>query len=315
MLAICRDGGCTDLIKIQGRIRIFIVTRLLALFARCSIEYLNLKWLTLLMMSYQLRWRRAFLVVKRAKPEQIGVLRLQRDHLHACVKHSSAQAIKLDLDLDYDSLLSWADACADAGKQVYVSLPSALNLPQNRNARRWSVKRLFDKLMAIALLLLLALPMLGLSLLVRRQTSESLLVKEWHLGQRGRLFQTLQFRTQDHSGAWLTYGPWMHRLKLDRLPKVFNVLRGEMSLVGACPRRLVNAAQVDRSLRYRLNALPGLTGAWQFEHRSLLDEVFLNRLDLNYLRQWSLTQDIRMLALTLMLILMSSRSDNSSMLS
>jgi lipopolysaccharide/colanic/teichoic acid biosynthesis glycosyltransferase len=255
-----------------------------------------------MMSSYKLRWRKRFLVVKKAETLQKTALFLSSDRLYDCVQHTSARAIKLDLDLDYDNLLIWADAGLAAGKSVYVSLPAALNLPQSLSARKWGVKRLFDRLAAILLTILLGLPALSVAWIVKRSTDESLLVREWHLGERGRLFQTIHFRTRDRHGAWLPHGEWLHRMKLDRLPKLLNVLRGEMSLVGACPSRLCHAAQTDRSLRYRFNALPGLTGAWQFEQVSRLDAVFLNGLDLNYLRHWSLRRDIQMLAMTMMFL-------------
>jgi lipopolysaccharide/colanic/teichoic acid biosynthesis glycosyltransferase len=263
-----------------------------------------------MMSSYKLRWRKRFLVVKKAETDQKTALYLDRDRLYDCVQHTSARAIKLDLDLDYDNLLIWAEAGQAAGKRVYVSLPAALNLPQSLSARKWGIKRLLDRLAALMLAVLLGLPVLAVALLVKRTTNESLLVREWHLGERGRLFQTIHFRTRDRHGIWLRHGERLHEMKLDRLPKLLNVLRGEMSLVGACPSRLCNAAQTDRTLRYRFNALPGLTGAWQFEHVSRLDAVFLNRLDLNYLRHWSLSRDVQMLVMTL-LFLATLQSEDS----
>jgi lipopolysaccharide/colanic/teichoic acid biosynthesis glycosyltransferase len=263
-----------------------------------------------MMSSYKLRWRKRFLVVKKAERFQKTALCLSSDRLYDCIQHTSARAIKLDLDLEYDNLLIWAEAGLAAGKSVYVSLPAALNLPQSLSARKWGIKRIFDRLAAIFLTVLFGLPALAVAWLVKRGTDESLMVREWHLGERGRLFQTIHFRTRDCHGTWLPHGEWLHRIKLDRLPKLLNVLRGEMSLVGACPTRLCHAAQADRSLRYRFNALPGLTGAWQFEQVSRLDAVFLNRLDLNYLRHWSLRLDIQMLAMT-MVFLTTLQSEDS----
>jgi lipopolysaccharide/colanic/teichoic acid biosynthesis glycosyltransferase len=255
-----------------------------------------------MMSSYKLRWRKRFLVVKKAETGQKTALCLSSDRLYDCVQHTSARAIKLDLNLDYDNLLIWAEAGLAARKSVYVSLPAALNFPQSLSARKWGIKRILDRLAALVLAVLLGIPILAVAWLVKRSTDESLMVREWHLGERGRLFQTIHFRTRDRHGVWLPHGEKLHQMKLDRLPKLLNVLRGEMSLVGACPSRLCNAAKTDRSLRYRFNALPGLTGAWQFEHVSRLDAAFLNGLDLNYLRHWSLSRDVQMLAMTLVFL-------------
>lgn len=252
--------------------------------------------------SYKLRWRKHFLVVKKADPGHGTALELDRDRLYACVQHTTARAIKLDLDLAHENLLLWAEASLAAGKTAYVSLPAALNFPQSLNARKWGIKRLLDRLAALLLAVGLAVPTLLVALLLKSTTQESLLVREWHLGERGRLFKTIHFRTRDSRGAWLRHGRWLHRMKLDRLPKLLNVLRGEMSIVGGCPSRLCHAAQSERVLRYRYNALPGLTGAWQFAQASKLDGVLLSGLDLNYLRHWSLSHDAQMLMMTLVFL-------------
>jgi hypothetical protein len=70
-----------------------------------------------MMSSYKLRWRKRFLVVKKAETLQKTALCLDRDRLYDCVQHTSARAIKLDLDLDYDNLLIWAEAAKAAGKR------------------------------------------------------------------------------------------------------------------------------------------------------------------------------------------------------
>jgi len=78
------------------------------------------------------------------------------------------------------------------------------------------------------------------------------------------------------------------------------VLRGEMSLVGPRPWALYDVVRISPELRQRLNALPGMTGAWQVQDRSTqLDISIVNRTDLQYLESWSLRRDFKFLLLTI----------------
>jgi len=95
-------------------------------------------------------------------------------------------------------------------------------------------------------------------------------------------------------------GKWLRKYSLDELPQLFNVLRGEMSLVGPRPWALYDALRIDEAGKTRLNALPGITGAWQVETRSqLLDLNAVNKCDLEYLGSWSLIKDLKILLLTI----------------
>jgi lipopolysaccharide/colanic/teichoic acid biosynthesis glycosyltransferase len=94
-------------------------------------------------------------------------------------------------------------------------------------------------------------------------------------------------------------GRWLRRYSLDELPQLFNVLRGEMSLVG--PRPLI--ADEDRHVtdwaRRRLDLKPGLTGPWQVLGRDDIPFDEMIRLDYGYVSTWSLAEDLRLLAKTL----------------
>lgn len=100
-------------------------------------------------------------------------------------------------------------------------------------------------------------------------------------------------------------GVMLRRYSLDELPQLWNVLRGDMSLVG--PRPL----PVDETRRFesfrdrrRLSVLPGLTGLWQVSGRSdILDFAEWVRLDLEYIDQWSLWLDLRILLKTIPVVL------------
>ncbi|GAB4235172.1 MAG: hypothetical protein Kow00121_62800 [Elainellaceae cyanobacterium] len=95
-------------------------------------------------------------------------------------------------------------------------------------------------------------------------------------------------------------GYWMRKYSLDKLPQLFNVLRGEMSLVGPRPWSLCDVLRISRNQQIRLNALPGITGVWQIKGRShCLDLEAATQLDLEYLRYWSVWKDFKILLLTI----------------
>jgi lipopolysaccharide/colanic/teichoic acid biosynthesis glycosyltransferase len=99
-------------------------------------------------------------------------------------------------------------------------------------------------------------------------------------------------------------GRLLRRSSLDELPQVWNVLRGEMSLVGPRPPLPSEVQHYDEVARRRLAARPGLTCTWQIERRTGTDIAFEEwvRLDLDYVEHWSLLGDVRLILRTLAVI-------------
>ncbi|MFO7166408.1 MAG: sugar transferase [Chloroflexota bacterium] len=93
-------------------------------------------------------------------------------------------------------------------------------------------------------------------------------------------------------------GAFLRKTSLDELPQLFNVLRGEMSLVGPRPVPIYEAAAYETRHRERLAALPGMTGLWQVTGRSQVSFEDMVRLDIEYVRNQSLWLDIKILAQT-----------------
>ena len=87
-------------------------------------------------------------------------------------------------------------------------------------------------------------------------------------------------------------GAWLRRYSLDELPQFWNVLRGEMSLVGPRPPLPEEVATYEGCTGRRLYIKPGLTGLWQISGRSNLDWEESVRLDLYYVENWSVTGDL-----------------------
>ena len=90
-------------------------------------------------------------------------------------------------------------------------------------------------------------------------------------------------------------GRWLRRFSLDELPQLFNVVRGDMSLVGPRPPLQSEVRQYPNDVRRRLLVKPGLTGLWQVSGRSELSWDESVRLDLHYVENWSLALDAHIL--------------------
>ena len=94
-------------------------------------------------------------------------------------------------------------------------------------------------------------------------------------------------------------GRWLRQYSLDELPQLWNVLRGDMSLVGprpALPREVMAYKPHERE---RLSVTPGLTGPWQVSGRSDLPFARYVELDVEYARSWSIRRDLEILARTI----------------
>ena len=180
-----------------------------------------------------------------------------------CLKHSSVRLVRIDPNLGEASLKFWADACEQASKTVFLRLSPAHKLHSQRRLQSWWLSRLIDWSAAALLLLVLSPFMLGLAWLMRVQSPEPIFLRQWCVGKRGKLFRSFQFRTLVVNAQTLEYEVmgnqnmqnrednqkitslqrWMRKYKLDKLPQLFNVLRGEMNLRGPRPLSLYEAVR------------------------------------------------------------------------
>jgi lipopolysaccharide/colanic/teichoic acid biosynthesis glycosyltransferase len=237
------------------------------------------------------------------------------------LKHSSVQLLCVDQNLGELGIKLWADASVQVKKAVFLRLPSNYKLPNKRNRISWGLKRLIDMITAALLLVTLSPLLLVLVLLIRVHMPGPILFRQWRVGERGKLFQIIKFRTMVVDAEKLHHqvmanqiglhklkddpritslGRWMRKYSVDELPQLFNVLRGEMSLVGPRPWALYDALRICPERQQRLNALPGITGPWQVEARSnLLELDAVNNYDLEYLDNWSLWKDLKILLVTI----------------
>ena len=94
-------------------------------------------------------------------------------------------------------------------------------------------------------------------------------------------------------------GPFLRKTSLDELPQLWNVLRGDMSLVGPRPAIPYEVERYTEWHKRRLETLPGITGLWQVSGRNALSFEEMVRLDIQYIETWSLEQDMKILLKTL----------------
>jgi exopolysaccharide biosynthesis polyprenyl glycosylphosphotransferase len=189
------------------------------------------------------------------------------------------------------------------------------------------LKRGFDLTIASALLLVAA-PALGIAALLIKATSPGpVLFRQVRCGLYGRRFDMLKLRTMyqdaelrrceiehlnEASGPVFKIrndprvtpvGRYLRRWSLDEAPQLWNVIRGDMSLVGPRPPIPAEVAQYETFQRRRLSMRPGITCLWQVAGRSTIGFEDWVRLDLQYIDGWSLGKDLRILARTIPAVL------------
>jgi exopolysaccharide biosynthesis polyprenyl glycosylphosphotransferase len=191
----------------------------------------------------------------------------------------------------------------------------------------WAIKRTFDIVVAALLVAILAIPGLIVALTVRLTSSGPAIYRDRRIGVGEREFAMLKFRSmragaaemqpelEEHNEAGAVIfkmrddprvtpvGRVLRRFSIDELPQLWNVLRGEMSLVGPRPLPLRDYELLDSWHRGRYRVLPGITGLWQVSGRSELDFDDLVRLDFFYVENWSVWLDIEILARTPLAVL------------
>lgn len=171
------------------------------------------------------------------------------------------------------------------------------------------MKRLFDILVSLGALLVLALPLLLLAGVVRYKLGSPILFRQVRPGLRGRPFKMMKFRTMtDECGAdgellpdvlrLTTFGRFLRASSLDELPELWNVLRGEMSLVGPRPLLMEYLPLYSPDQARRHEVRPGITGWAQINGRNAVSWEARFRLDVWYIDHRSLWLDLKILWLT-----------------
>jgi len=180
--------------------------------------------------------------------------------------------------------------------------------------RSQAIKRVIDIVGAAAGIILFAPVMLVVALLVLLTMGRPVLFRQQRPGLGGKPFTLYKFRTmrdaRTPSGELLadelrltTFGKWLRSTSLDELPELFNVLKGDMSLVGPRPLLMEYLPRYSPEQARRHEVKPGITGWAQVNGRNALSWEEKFRLDVWYVDNWNLWLDLKILLLTIWKVL------------
>lgn len=218
----------------------------------------------------------------------------------------------------YFELHNWRSESEELHGLTLTHLPTASLGPSAR-----LMKRAMDVTLATCALLAASPVLLIIALAIKLDTRGPVFFRQERGGQGGLPFRIFKFRSMT-ADAWqkrnavaqlnesdgplfkmendprvTRVGAFIRKTSLDELPQLFNVVRGEMSLVGPRPLPTEEADRIDGAAGLaRLDAKPGITGLWQVCGRSDLTYADLQHLDSVYVRSWSLMWDVRIIAKT-----------------
>jgi len=199
------------------------------------------------------------------------------------------------------------------------------------------VKRAFDVVISAAVLVVLSPLFAAIALAIRIDSPGPIFFKQRRIGQSGRVFEVLKFRSmfRDAEGRLealrahnemsgpvfkmandprvTKVGRLLRRTSLDEFPQFWNVLKGEMSIVGPRPPIPSEVRQYKRWQRRRLSMKPGITCIWQISGRNDIDFERWMELDLQYIDEWSLWGDIEIFFKTIPAVLSSRGTAKTTM--
>ncbi len=268
------------------------------------------------------------------------------ESLHTAIRATRATTVAISPQMDGETLrrVLWmlegsdvdvlvSSALTDVtGPRISIRPVAGLPLlhieePELTGARR-AVKGLFDRSVAIGVLLLSAPLFLTLALAVRLTSPGPAIFRQIRVGCDGRPFTMFKFRSmytdaearkaelaeQNERAEGLLFkmrddpritkvGKFLRKWSLDELPQLLNIANGTMSLVGPRPPLPAEVAQYEDDVHRRLMVKPGLTGLWQISGRSDLEWDESVRLDLRYVQNWSLPLDFYILWRTVFAVL------------
>lgn len=221
--------------------------------------------------------------------------------------------------------------CNSVGK--FAGMPVMTYVMTEMDYRRMMIKRLMDIAGGSigALITLLFTPFVALA--IKLESKGPVFFSQVRIGKNGRRFKMYKFRSMyidaeerkkelmaqnevkglmfkmDNDPRITKVGQFIRKTSIDELPQFFNVLKGDMSLVGTRPPTVDEFEQYNIYYRRRLSITPGLTGMWQVSGRSdIKDFDDVVKLDLKYIDEWSLRQDVKILIQTVGVVLFGKGS-------
>jgi exopolysaccharide biosynthesis polyprenyl glycosylphosphotransferase len=213
--------------------------------------------------------------------------------------------------------------------EIFAGMPTIKISSQFLGIWEYRCKRLLDFFGALVGIIILAPLFIAVAIAIKISSPGSIFFAQERVGLNGKVFQMWKFRSmcinasdrqaelekfnESQDGVMfkmkrdpriIPIGHFLRRLSIDELPQLFNVLIGQMSLVGPRPLPIRDVARFEDWHHIRHLVLPGITGLWQISGRSDLDTIDdAARLDLHYIDHWSLNLDLAILVETISIVL------------
>jgi undecaprenyl-phosphate galactose phosphotransferase len=230
------------------------------------------------------------------------------------------------LQSEHEKVLNSADYGKLDSHSISSNSPILIVGSRMRSLRYRTVKRWIDVFFSLIMFCVFLLPGLLIGAAIALTSEGSVFYSETRIGRGGRPFLIWKFRSMTHSDEWkdvtqsnacggpishwrvhkrgldprvTPVGRFLRRWSLDELPQIFNVLRGDMSLVGPRPVVAAEIPLYGAFQDFYLVATPGLSGLWQVSGRSDLNFSTRAKLDAFYVRNWSLAGDFHILLRTI----------------
>ena len=265
----------------------------------------------------------ALVLVERNLPEQVVL-----DSIEACLRHQVSWNM---IPAVHELLLDRARV------DIVDGIPLVGMRRSNIVGFNWALKRALDLVASVLLIMLVAPLMAVVALAIKLSSKGPVFYTQERVGYRGRAFPFFKFRSmhvnnddaihREYTKKWITenaahteagekkvhkitndprifgVGRFIRKYSIDELPQLFNVLGCEMSLIGPRPALPYEVENYREWHRRRFEAPPGITGLWQVSGRNQVSFEEMVKLDIDYLENWSLLLDLRILLKTVRVVL------------
>ena len=174
------------------------------------------------------------------------------------------------------------------------------------------VKRLLDIIISLSALLVFSIPMILISIMIKKEDKGPALFKQTRTGYKGKEFKLYKFRSMPidndvlnnkSENKFTKIGTFIRKTSLDELPQFINILKGDMSLIGPRPWIVEYYQNFTDEQKKRVDVLPGITGLAQATGRNNISIFEKINYDIEYVNNYSLLMDIKVIFLTIKTVL------------
>ena len=182
------------------------------------------------------------------------------------------------------------------------------------------VKRLLDIIISLSALLVFSIPIILISIMIKKEDKGPVLFKQTRTGYKGKEFKLYKFRSMPidndvlnnkSENKFTKIGTFIRKTSLDELPQFINILKGDMSLIGPRPWIVEYYQNFTDEQKKRVDVLPGITGLAQATGRNNISIFEKINYDLEYVNNYSLLMDIKVILLTIKTVLSKTGAEIS----